>query len=248
VVRYLNALLRPIASLAAVVLASTLAHADVVTSLSGVQLLLTGDASPDSITVTPALDGLTVTGFDGTLVDGSTEGLTFSGVHGLVVKLMQGNDRLTIRQVDLPGKLFIGAGKGNDAVQLDQVFAGAVRIQTSKGYDAVWIYGPSYFDSLSVQMGVGSDLLVVGGVTVGGDLDVVAGGDDDDVSIAGVDVYDDLDVHLGEGDDFLSLGDVFVGNETHLDGDDGDDGFVLYGYLWFDDGIDVDGFGGDWWW
>jgi len=236
------------ATLVLIALGASIARGDVVTSLSGPELLVTGDSAPNAIAITPAVGGIAVTGFDGTLVDGGSASVTFTGVQRLSVKLMQADDRVLVSQVTLAGSLYVGVGKGNDSVELDQVFAGAVRIQTSKGYDAVRIFGPSRFDSLTVQLGTGADLLVVQAVDVGGDLTAIAGGDDDDVSIAGVTVYHDLDVHLGNGDDFLSVGDVAIGDDTHLAGDD-DDVLVLYGYLWFEDELDIDGFGiDDWWW
>jgi large repetitive protein len=233
-----------------VVLRVAIAGADVVTSLSGSQLLVTGDSSPDAIEITSTFDGLAVTGVDGTLVDGSLRSATFPGVQRLTVKLKEGGDRITVSNVTLSGKLYIGGGKGDDDVELDEVVAGAVRVQTNKGNDAVRIFGPSYFDSLTVQTGSGSDLVVVDWLDVGGDLDVLAGDGDDVVEISGVNVYDDLDVHLDHGNDFMSLGDASIGDDTHLDGGDEDDnGLVLYGYLWFGDELDIDDFGDDdWWW
>src|SRR5262245_44429654 len=107
-----------------VALGASLARGDVVTTLSGSQLTITGDDSPDWVAIDPATGGITVTGVAGTLVDGSAEPVTFSGVTRLTVKLGPGADRLTIRQVTLDGPLVIGVGKGNDSVELDQVFAG----------------------------------------------------------------------------------------------------------------------------
>jgi hypothetical protein len=232
-----------------VALPLAIARADVVTSLSGSQLIVTGDASPDAIEITPALDGLVVAGAYGTLVDGSDRSAIFPGVERLTIKLKQGDDRVTITDVALSGKLYVSGGKGNDSVELDQVSAGTVKVETNGGYDDVRIFGPSYFDSLLVQTGSEGDLVVVQWLDVGGDLVVVAGDDDDDVEIAGVNVYDDLDVHLGNGDDFMALGDTAVDDDTHLDGGDDDDELVLYGYLWFADGFDADHFGDDgWWW
>src|SRR5438093_11312618 len=94
-----------------VALRVAVAGADVVTSLSGSQLIVTGDASPDTIAITPTFDGLAVTGAYGTLVDGSSRSATFSGVQRLTVKLKQGDDRLTITDVTLSGKLYVGGGK-----------------------------------------------------------------------------------------------------------------------------------------
>src|SRR5262245_18523365 len=103
-------------SLVLVALGVATARADVVTSLPGAQLIVTGDASPNAIAITPAAGGIAVTGFDGTLVDGTSESITFSAVQRLSVKMMQANDRLTITQVSL-SSIDIGTGRGNDSVE-----------------------------------------------------------------------------------------------------------------------------------
>ena len=59
---------------------------------------------------------------------------------------------------------------------------------------------------------------------------------------------DDVDVHLGDGDDDVVLDDVAFHEDTHLDGEDGDDDVFFYGYTWFGDGLELDGFGDDDWW
>ncbi len=234
--------------LALLLLGVGLAQADVVTSLSGNHLTVTGDESADSIAITPGEGGIRVAGFDGTLVDGSTEEVTFSGVGRLKVRLMHGADRVLVSWITLPGALDIRMGKGDDTVELDEVEAGDVTVATSQGFDLVNVFGPSYFDSLTIRTGSGSDLVAVEVVAVGWDLDLDSGRDDDDVSIAVLDVYDDVDVHLGNGNDVLWLGDATVGEDTHLDGDDGDDWLELYGYLAFWEDVDIDGFGDEWWW
>lgn len=236
-------------ALALLMLGAELARADVVTSLSGSHLTITGDETADSIAITPGEGGIRLAGFDGTLVDGSSDEATFSGVRRLTVRLMHGADRILVSWITLPDALYVGMGKGDDTVELDEVVAGDVTVATSQGFDVVNVFGPSYFDSLSIRTGSGSDLVVVDDVAVGGDLDVVSGRDDDDVSLAWLDVYDDVDVHLGNGDDNLWFGDATVGEDTHLEGNDGDNWLDLYGYLAFWDDVDIDGFGdGGWWW
>ncbi len=235
------------------VIGAAAARADVVSSLQGSHLYLTGDASPDSIEITPADGSIEVTGFDGTLVDGSSDAVTFDGVRRITIRLMQGADRLLMTWVTLPGVLDIGMGKGDDLVDLDEVYAGPLRIATSQGYDVVNVFGPSYFESLLIRTGSGNDLTVVEAVSVDGSFDIISGNDEDDVSIAGIDVYDDLDVRLGNGDDLLWFGDAFVAEDTDLDGQSGDDWLDLFGYIDLWEDVDIDGFGDDccccgWWW
>jgi hypothetical protein len=230
-----------------VALGASVARGDVVTSLSGSRLVVTGDGAPDSLAIESAAEGVVLVGHGGTLVDGSADRVTVPGVRHLTVKLKQGDDRLTLTQVSLPDGLDLRLGNNNDDVVLDGVDAGSTRVRTGNGYDAVRIYGPSRLDRLRVQTGNGNDLIVLDGPWVPGDLDVDAGPDEDDVAILATEVGDDLDVHMGNGDDFLELADVGVDDDTHLDGDDGDDLLVLWEFLWFGDDLDIDGFDDGWW-
>jgi hypothetical protein len=230
-----------------VALGASFARGDVVTTLSGSSLVVTGDSSPDALTIQGTSDGITVAGLYGTLVDGSSE-VTFSGVRRLTVKLGKGSDSLTVTQVNLPDGLAIRLGGGHDSVELDEVRSGAVRIRTGDGDDAVGFFGPSSFDSVSVQTSNGRDWIWVDGAWVAGDLDIDTGADDDDVTIVATQVADDIHVHQGNDDDFLVLADVTVDDDTHLDGENGDDVLIFDGFIWFGDDLDIDGFGDDWWW
>jgi hypothetical protein len=221
---------------------------DVTTTVTGSKLVVTGDDRADTVLIEPAADGVAVVGLDGTLVDGSSEGVTVPGVRRLVVKLHEGPDRLTLRDLDLPDGIDLRVGRGNDGVLLDRVDAGATNIQTGDGHDAVEIFGPSTLKRLSVLTSADYDLVELDRVWVPGDVDIDTGSEPDDVTIVATEVGDDVDVDLGNDDDFLLIADVAIYDDTDLDGDDGDDVLVLAGYVWFEDDLDIDGFDDDWWW
>ena len=235
-------------SLLLAVLGASLARGDVVTTLSGSKLIVTGDDSRDTVQIEAAPGGVSVVGFDGTLVDGSGNGGTFAGVEHLTVKLRQGGDRLTIRGVDLSGKLGIRLGRASDDIVLDGVRAGATSVRTGGGDDVVSVVGPTRLRKLTVQTSTGEDAVVLDGAWVTGDLAIDTGSDDDYVGIFVTEVADDVDVHLGNDDDFIELADVAFDDDTHVDGEEGDDAAFLYGYIWFGDDVDFDDFDDDWWW
>src|SRR6185436_20161119 len=110
-----------------VALGASVARADVVTTLSGSSLVVSGDGSANAVAIEPGLDGVTVVGFDGTLVDGSSQGVTVPGV----------------RRLTLPDGLDLRLGRGNDSVWIDDVDVGAARIQTGNGNDAVSVFDAS---------------------------------------------------------------------------------------------------------
>ena len=240
-------MLRIRTALLLVVLGACVARANVVTTISESKLVVTGDSGPSSVTIAPAVDGVTVVGLDGTLVDGSSEAVTIPGVRRLLVKLGKGSDQLSLTHLDLPEGYDLRLGRGNDSVWLDDVHGGPTRIRTGSGHDAASVFGGTSVTYLSVQTSSGLDLVEIDGVWVGGDLDVDSGPDDDDVIIVATYVSDDVHVDAGSDEDFVFLADVSIADDTELDGEDGDDALVFDGYVWIGDDLDVDGFG-DWWW
>jgi hypothetical protein len=229
-----------------VALGASIARGDVVTSVTGSKLVVTGDDDPDAVTIEPGDGGVAVIGLQGTLVDGSAAGVTVFGVTRVTLRLRGGADRLTLTDVSFPDGIGLRLGKGDDVVVLDRADGGATRVRTDNGYDAVYVDGPSRYRHLSILTSRGRDVVEVTNAWVRGDLYVDTGSEDDYVSIVATEV-DDASVYLGSDDDVLVLGDVVVYDDTDLDGDDGDDWLALYGYVWFADDLDIDGFDGDWW-
>lgn len=235
--------------LSIVVLGASLASGDVVTTVSGSKLIVTGDDSPDALSVESIPDGVRVIGLYGTLVDGSSLGATFSGVERVTVKLGKGGDHLTVTALTLPKALKIRLGKGDDVVVLEHVSVGATSISTGNGNDSVGIFD-SRLNSLFVQTSNGEDVVALGGVWIPGELDIDTGADDDYVEVVGTEVGDDVHVHLGNDDDVLALSDIAFDDDTELDGEHGDNALWYAGYIWFGHDVDIDGFwdDDDWWW
>jgi hypothetical protein len=234
-------------SLLVVAVGAAVAWGDVTTTLEGSRLVVSGDGEPESLVIEPGDGGIAVRGFGGTLVDGAAA-VTVAGVQRLVLRLHEGGDDVTVRNVELPQGLDVRSGGGNDDVVLDGVVTRRARVRTGNGWDAVRAYGPSRLSQLRVSTGAGRDVVVLDGVRVPGDVRVHAGNDDDDVTFFATEVGDDVDVNLGNDDDVLVLADVVVWDDTDLDGDDGHDALWFSGYVWLEDDFDVDGFGDDWWW
>jgi hypothetical protein len=233
-------------ALTIVALAASSAWGDVVTTLSGSNLVVTGDDSADTVTIEEAPGGLTVTGFGGTLVDGASAVVTIPGVERLTVKLGDGNDRLTLTNVILARGFDLRLGRGNDTVFVDGGAAGSSRIRTGNGYDDVIVFDSPSFDSLSVETSNGNDFVEVDYAFVSQDLTIDTGSDEDDVTVFATDVGNDMRLRLGNDDDVLVLVDVFIDDDTDLDGENGDDVLFFDGFLWFGDDLDIDGFDDDW--
>lgn len=236
-------------ALVVVALAVSVVRADVVTTVAGSKLTVTGDDASQSLAIGPADDGVVLEGRSGTLVDGTSAPVTIPGIDRLVVKLGRGPDYLTVTDVWLRKGLTVRLGNGNDILVLDGVGGGTTRVRAGNDSDTVRIYGPSQLQRLDVHAGSGWDYVLVDGVWVPGDVDIDAGPDPDDVTIVWTEIRDDLDVHLGDDDDILLLGDVLIFDDADLDGDDGDD-VLLSDWVWVNDDVDVDGFGDgySWWW
>ncbi len=238
-----------VAALCVVASGASFAAADVTTQLDGSKLVVSGDDTPNALQIDAVPEGIRVLGTDGTLVDGSALGVVVPGVERLVVKLGRANDRLTIQDLTLAKKLDVRLGRGSDTLVMYGVQAGPTHVRSGNGDDWIEIDGPSRMKSLSIETSVGWDTVVIDDAWIPGDLYVDTGTDDDEVWIGDTEVGDDVDVKLGNDDDLLALADVSFDDDTHLDGENGDDALWLDGYVWFNDELDVDGFGDDdWWW
>jgi hypothetical protein len=216
---------------------------------NGVNLVITGDADDDLITIVGTGDG-EVTVFADTDSDGHADDYLgeYSGVKHIRVSLGNGDDDIRAYGVDIAGHFTIDGGNGNDRVAVSEGFfgpndlGGNVSVDTGDGDDQVYIAGTEIDGKLTIDTGDGSDLVFVGDafytdgeVDVDGKTSISAGADDDVVVIGGLD--DDVrlgDVVLtaGEGDDYVlfraAYGDTTIEGRTDINLGSGDDYLSVY--------------------
>jgi len=123
---------------------------NVAVSVVSGNLVVRGDASANSIILNNAgRNRVRVSGADGTTIGGAAGPLTMSGVHGLSLKMGDGNDNLRLDDLTFDRAVLIDMGAGDDVAQIE-------KHGTNSG-------PPSLFKaSTAIKMGAGSDLLQVG--------------------------------------------------------------------------------------
>ena len=120
----------------------------------------------------------------------------------MAVDMLDGNDRLKVREAKIANNLTVKTHTENDMVRLDRVWAGNnVHVQTDQGVDTV----------------------VLRGVSAGHDVGVDSGTENDTVIFLCVKAQHDVFARLGSGDDRLSMTRVKAGNHIVGDTADGND-------------------------
>jgi hypothetical protein len=235
---------------------------NVTAAVVGGNLLIRGDNQFNDIAITagPNPGDFLITGNNGTTVNGSSAPITESGVtRNVMIAFKKAGCTLKIgdsqdQTLSIPGQLAIGAGSGNNTIDLenlqiggnlnvglgngqntltvDSVTARAALIGAGSGGDTVTISNTTVTKEFLVGTGNGSDTVTITGpgadAVMARSLSVLTGGGSDVVNLADVDIRRGLLVNLGRGDDTLNLnGGNTVGGMAVLLGGPGDDDLAV---------------------
>jgi hypothetical protein len=190
--------------------APSLAASDVAVVPVGKELRITGGVDAASIQVLPGgtTGALTVTGVDGTTVNGAASA-TFQRVRSVLVLLGTGDDRVDVADVFLPGNLRIGVSGGADRVRLLGVAVGGrCVVRCGDGVDDVSTDTRCVFHrSFLVRGEAGNDGIVIGGGEFRDRLRLQAGPDDDRLLVQGATCTDlsRFETFGGRGHDLVEL-------------------------------------------
>jgi len=171
-----------------------------------------GDANQLIIELGPILDvvgavpTVTITGLDGTTINGQSSPANFAQVtRDLRVKLAGGDDVLTLRVMSTGRDLSVDLGRGADAVTLDGVAVGR---------------------NLAVRGAGGPKSLDLRNVTVAGRTSLATGAQADTVSLADSTFTGKATIRTGAGDDAITGTAVFAAGRSINDGP-GEDAFTI---------------------
>ena len=209
---------------------------DVRVTVSGGDLVITGDSAANSIEVRQVgIDRFEGRGVS-TKINGQSNARTFPGVFDDVqVALNGGNDRVVIKG-NIPDDLLINAHAGNDYIKLERVVAEDVTINTGSGSDQVYVYDSQTKADLNINNNLQNsgdhEYVIVSNTQVGtvfdGTLNIDLHGGNDKVYISNV-ATDHLMASLYDGDDYLSIRNTTVKGLCELDGGEGTDGLNRFG-------------------
>jgi hypothetical protein len=187
----------------------------VTTSLVAGELTITGDGDNDSIAIlgTANPGELTITGSDGTSVNGTVNGsVTIGGVtSNLIVNLGAGNDNLTLNRVYIAGNIQIDTSDGADIVRLGNTAP------------------VSPTQDLAIDTGAGNDQVLAehGNVYVGARFEVFTGTEDDSIVIQGASAIAFSDFQTREGNDRIFVGGYTTLSTIRTSGSEGIDHLTL---------------------
>ena len=204
---------------------------NVLASLSGGLLRLTGDARSNSVEV--LVDGATgdleVRGLAGTTVNGAT---VFSAAaaapESLRLSMGSGADSVRVAGVggpaEFPGVALVDLGHGDDDFSMaDAAFGRWVTVRGGRGDDAVRLNSLAVGRDLHVSGGFGNDVVSVVDSAVGRDVTLKGQHGVDEFGVAGTAVGDDLRVDGGSHADAAAVFDTAVADDLTFDGNSGND-------------------------
>jgi hypothetical protein len=136
-------------------------------------LLISGGRAATTITVNSdrlAPGEFRVIAEDFSRINDQGDTLVLSGVIGDIrINLRGGDDRIRIDEIEAPGSVSIGAGRGNDIVLLTHSrVAGKLKVTGGGGHDSLNVTDCSVSGNASISAGGGNDILVFDGSSFDG--------------------------------------------------------------------------------
>ena len=192
---------------------------DVMAAVHAGTLFIKGDNLSNGITITPGAipNQVIITGINaggsGTTVNGLTNtAVPINNVTmDIKIKMLRGNDIVTVNNLTVNGSL---------------------KINTDGGVDTVTVNASTICGDLDVNTGGSADTVTVTNTLVNGEAEFRTGGDCDHLTIT-ASTLGELDVHLEEGNDTLAITNTQVVTETSLNGDQGINTFMNGGSNFF---------------
>lgn len=205
---------------------------NVVTSVTGGTLKITGDNSANELTVEQTSAGLQVQALNGTRLNGILNGvLTVSNPTQMNIDLLGGNDRLSMADF-LGGGVSVKLGNGNDQLNLLGITNdGAMVIDLGSGNDglAANLGGPVSADpnvcggNFTLLAGAGNDRLIIQSLNALANLTIDAGAGQDVVFLGSGSTNGITTIALGAGDDIMAIQDRTSRGLFSLNAGAGDD-------------------------
>lgn len=181
---------------------------NVTVSFKGGDLIVKGDHQSNDIRVTSTPgSGTSVTGHNGTTVNGGSSFMSYNAIDDDLRLSMGGGNNHVVVTADLPGTLQFKSSHGNDQFGVLYGTYGSISAKTSGGNDMVVIVPQNVNGSVNVNTGHGNDGVGIAG-SISGSLTVNSGHGRDGVLFDGL-ATGNLNLKTGSGQD-----EVFIRNTT----------------------------------
>ena len=187
---------------------------NVLASLSGPHLSVTGDAADNSVEVTVVNNQVVLRGLSNTTINGTTA----------LFVIATGADTA-------PGNITIQTGAGNDTVIFSRnvKVSGSTFLDGGVGNDALSVTGATFQQVISIFGRDGNDTISVQNATAQGLLRIKGNAGDDLISLTNLTANGEIRVEGNQGADGVSFNNVTAGSSTKINTGSGDDSIVIRG-------------------
>lgn len=189
---------------------------NVIASLNGSHLTISGDAADNSIDVTILNGGIQVRGLNSTTINGGTDAFVVAAgtdtmTGNVVIRMAGGNDSVALsRAIKFNGSVDVYGEAGNDSIAVNGVtFESDLFLRGYEGNDTISVQDTTVEGSLYIHGHQDNDLITLKTVTLNGYTEIKGHDGDDGVSLNAVTSNRELAIKTGRGDD-----DVTIRNST----------------------------------
>ena len=190
----------------------TLLTGNVVASLRGPNLFVTGDAADNQLEVTVVNNQVVLRGLTNTNINGSTSLFviadnTDTAAGKITIHTGAGNDTVTFsRSVHVAGNVFVDGGAGDDSLNVTgATFQQSISMYGRVGNDTISVQNAIVDGILRLKGNSGNDLISVTNTTTNGGTNIVGGAGNDGVSFNAVTANAWTKISTGAGDDDISV-------------------------------------------
>jgi len=189
---------------------------NVVASMSGPHLSVSGDVADNQLEVTIVNNQVVLRGLSGTTVNGSTALFVIADNSdttpgNIRIETGAGNDTVILsRNVKIHGSTWLDGGTGNDSISVDgATFQNTVNIFGRAGNDTISVQNATTEGMLRLKGKSGDDLISLTNVTANGEIRIEGNQGADGVSLNNVTTQARTKINTGSGND-----DIVIRNST----------------------------------
>jgi len=185
---------------------------NVLASLSGSQLSVTGDAADNSVEVTVVNNQVILRGLSNTTINGSAAlfviaANTDTAPGNITIQTGAGNDTVIFsRNVKVSGSTWVDGGGGNDAISATgATFQQTISIYGRAGNDTISVQSATTESLLRIKGNSGNDLISLTNLTANGEIRIEGNSGADGVSFNNVTANSRIKINTGIGNDDIVM-------------------------------------------
>ncbi|MCX7397375.1 MAG: peptidylprolyl isomerase [Planctomycetales bacterium] len=207
---------------------------NVVASLNGSHLTVTGDAADNAIDITILNGQIQLRGLSSTTINGATTPFviaagtdTLSG--NVLIQMAGGNDAVSFtRGINFNGVVDVHGQAGNDSIAANGVtFKSQAYFWGYEGNDTFSVQDTTVDGSLVIHGNQDNDLITLKTVTLNGSTEIKGQDGDDGVSLNDVTSNSDLAIKTGFGDDDVTINNSRINSSLLIKTKQGSDAVML---------------------